>query len=147
MCCYSDIMVVRHATMLSFVFPDMKLYNVVVFLKIYSSFKQLPHHNSLTIEMTAGTTLALKTHYCRYKFNTQVSWYKYAVKAKRNKGIKNAGHDLNPGCCYWSHVSDSLTEPSGPAANQQAHIPISLCHEPKFSQDCHQAIPFHPGTV
>ena len=72
-----------------------------------------------------------------------VSWYKYAVKAKRNKGMKNAGHGLNPGCRYWCHASDSLTEPSGPAASQQAYIPISLHHEPKFSQDCHQAIPSH----
>ena len=72
-----------------------------------------------------------------------VSWYKYAVKAKRNKGMKNASHGLNPGRCYWCHASDFLTEPSGPAASQQAHIPISLHHEPKFSQDCHQAIPSH----
>ena len=57
------------------------------------------------------------------------SWYKYAVKAKRNKGMKNAGHGLNPGCHYWCHMhaSDSLTA-SGPAASQRAHIPISL-HE------------------
>ena len=66
-----------------------------------------------------------------------------AVKAKRNKGMKNAGHGLNCGCRYWCHASDSLTEPSGPAASQQAHIPISLRYEPKFSQDCHQAIPSH----
>ena len=72
-----------------------------------------------------------------------VSWYKYTVKAKRNKGMKNAGHGLNPGRRYWCHASDSLTEPSGPAASQRAHIPISLHHEPKFSQDCHQAIPSH----
>ena len=57
--------------------------------------------------------------------------------------MKNAGHGLNPGRRYWCHASDSLTEPSGPAASQQAHIPISLHHEPKFSQDCHQAIPSH----
>ena len=68
---------------------------------------------------------------------------KYAVKAKRNKGMKNAGHGLNPGRRYWCHASDSLTEPSGPAASQRAHIPISLRYEPKFSQDCHQAIPSH----
>ena len=36
------------------------------------------------------------------------------VKAKRNKGMKNAGHGLNPGRRYWCHASDSLTEPSGP---------------------------------
>ena len=67
-----------------------------------------------------------------------------AVKAKRNKGKKNASHGLNPGRRYWCHASDSLTEPSGPAASQRAHIPISLHHEPKFSQDYHQAIPSHP---
>ena len=70
MCCYSDIMVVtltltQAETGLSF--PDMKFYNVVVmvvFIKIHSSFKQLPHHNSLTIETADGTILALKTRYC-----------------------------------------------------------------------------------
>ena len=46
--------------------------------------------------------------------------------------MKNAGHGLNPGCCYWCHASDSLTKPSGPAASQQARIPISLHHKPKF---------------
>ena len=46
-----------------------------------------------------------------------MSWYKYAVKAKRNKGMKNASHGLNPGRHYWCHASDSLTEPSGPAAS------------------------------
>ena len=46
-----------------------------------------------------------------------MSWYKYAVKAKRNKGMKNASHGLNPGRRYWCHASDSLTEPSGPAAS------------------------------
>ena len=66
-----------------------------------------------------------------------------ALKAKRNKGMKNAGHGLNRGCRYWCHASDSLTEPSGPAASQWAHIPISLRYESKFSQDCHQAIPSH----
>ena len=76
-----------------------------------------------------------------------MSWYKYAVKAKRNKGMKNAGHGLNPGRRYWCHASDSLTEPSGPAASQRAHIPISLHHEPKFSQDCHQAIPSHSRSL
>ena len=60
-----------------------------------------------------------------------------------SKGMKNAGHGLNRGCHYWCHASDSLTEPSGPAASQWAHIPISLCYEPKFSQDCHQAMPSH----
>ena len=54
---------------------------------------------------------------------------KYAVKAKRNKGMKNAGHGLNPGRRYWCHASDSLTEPSGPATSQWAHIPISLHYE------------------
>ena len=70
-----------------------------------------------------------------------VSWYKYAVKAKRNKGIKNASHGLNPGRCrYWCHASNSLTEP----ATQQAHISISLsAMNLKFSQDYHQAIPSH----
>ena len=72
-----------------------------------------------------------------------MSWYKYAVKAKRNKGMKNASHGLNRGCRYWCHASDSLTEPSGPAASHRAHIPISLCYEHKFSQDCHQAMPSH----
>ena len=56
-----------------------------------------------------------------------------AVKAKRNKGMKNAGHGLNPGHRYWCHASDSLTELSGPAASLWAHIPISLRYEPKFS--------------
>ena len=55
-----------------------------------------------------------------------------AVKGKRNKGMKNAGHGLNPGRRYWCHASDSLTEPSGPAASQRPHIPISLRYEPKF---------------
>ena len=50
---------------------------------------------------------------------------------------------LDPGCCYWCHASDSLTEPSGPAASQHVHIPISLCYELKFSQDCHRTIPSH----
>ena len=28
----------------------------------------------------------------------------HAVKAKRNKGMKNAGHGLNPGRRYWCHA-------------------------------------------
>ena len=52
----------------------------------------------------------------------------YVMKAKRNKGMKNAGHGLNPGCRYWCHASNSLTERSGPAATQRAHISISLHH-------------------
>ena len=68
----------------------------------------------------------------KIKTRSYVSWYKYAVKAKRNKGMKNAGHGLNRGRRYWCHASDSLTEPSGSAASQQAHIPISLHYERKL---------------
>ena len=64
-----------------------------------------------------------------------MSWYKYAVKAKRNKGMKNASLDAT----YCGVMPESLTEPSGSAASQQAHIPIALRHEPMFSQDC-----YHP---
>ena len=31
---------------------------------------------------------------------------RFAVKAKRSKGMKNAGHGLNPACRYWCHASD-----------------------------------------
>ena len=68
-------------------------------------------------------------------------------KQRETKGWKMLAMALNPGCRYVCHASDSLTEPSGPATSQLAHIPISLHHEPKFSQDCHQAIPSHPHSL
>ena len=79
---------------------------------------------------------ALKLWYKTLRGELYASWYMYELKAKRNKGMKNAGHGSNPDAAIgfapaapWQmNHQGRLNEPAG-------IIPISLHHELDLSQE------------